>query len=200
MWGGVGGAASWGPQLTPPPPHSGLRKAIDEGYHARDRAQEEMGELAKQFEMDKLERQREWALYSAAIEEANDQGQAVETGECTGLLTAEEEDALKKKIRKGHMKVRCGGAGCDSLRRRLALPPPSHAQMAKDRGVLQAAQQKLAAFNEALAYVRTSTGYEQLREIVELFNKYEEEKFEKLGTVNRMVRQGLRVGGGCVAG
>ena len=54
--------------------------------------------------------------------------------------------------------------------------------------MLQTAQHKLAAFQEALAYIRTSTGYEQLPQVVELFNKYEEEKFEKLAAVNRMVR------------
>ena len=96
------------PLLSVPPPvlSSDVRKAIDDGYSARDRAQEEMRGLAKQFEVDKLERQREWALYSAAIEEANREGHSAAAEDGTGLLTAEEEDSLRKKIRKGHMKVR----------------------------------------------------------------------------------------------
>ena len=121
-----------------------------------------MRELAKQFELDKLERNREWALYTAAIDEANREGQPDNLGSA-GLLSNEENSKLRKKIRKGQLK------------------------MAKDRGVLMEAQAKHLAFQEALTYIRTSTGYENLQDVVDLFNKYEEEKFNKLGAANRMV-------------
>jgi hypothetical protein len=124
-----------------------------------------MRDIAKQFELDKLERQREWVLYSTAIEEANREGLAHDAdGDANGLLTQDEEDVLRKKIRKGQLK------------------------MAKDRAILHAAQAKHAAFQEALMYIRTTTGYNNLQDVVDLFNKYEEEKFEKLGAVSRMVR------------
>jgi hypothetical protein len=141
------------------------KRAIDEGYTARDRAQEEMTDIAKQFEIDKLERGQEWQLFSDAIEKANNEGMpdALEGG--SGLLTQEEEEQLRKKIRKGQLK------------------------MAKDRSVLQMAEQKLAAFNEALAHIRTATGYEDLQDTVDLFNRYEDEKFNKVGAANRLVEE-----------
>jgi hypothetical protein len=101
--------------------------------------------------------------YSAEIEKFNAQG-TPEAEEGTGTLTPEEEEALKKKIKRGNMK------------------------MAKDRAVLAMAQQKLAAFQEALQRIRTATGYDDLQDIIDLFNKYEDEKFNKVGAANRMVR------------
>jgi len=83
----------------------------------------------------------------------------------SGLLTQKEEEALRKTIRKGQLK------------------------MAKDRAVLQMAEQKLAAFNEALTHIRTATGYEDLQDTVDLFNRYEDEKFNKVGAANRLVEE-----------
>lgn len=60
-------------------------------------------------------------------------------------------------------------------------------KMAKDRTILSMAQAKLIAFQEALQQIRTSTGYEDLQDIIDLFNKYEDEKFNKVGAANRMV-------------
>lgn len=132
-------------------------------YAQRDRAQEEMRELARQFEMDKLERQEEWALFTEAIEKANKEGlpDGLEGG--TGLLTQEQEEQLRKKIRKGQQK------------------------MAKDRAALAMAQTKLAAFSEALQHIKAATGYDAVDDIVSLFNKYEDEKFQKVQAANRMV-------------
>lgn len=42
----------------------GLRRTRDEAYATRDHAQQEMRELAKAFELDKLERVREWHILS----------------------------------------------------------------------------------------------------------------------------------------
>jgi hypothetical protein len=139
------------------------KQAIDEGYKARDHAQEDMVDLSKQFELDKLERGQEWQLFSEAIEKANNEGMPDSLEGGSGLLTQEEEDQLRKKIRKGQMK------------------------MAKDRAVLQMAEQKLAAFSEALQYMRTATGYDNLQDAIDLFNRYEDEKFSKVGAANRMV-------------
>lgn len=102
-------------------------------------------------------------LFSEAIDKANLEGlpETLESG--TGLLTQEEEEALRKKIKRGQMK------------------------MAKDRAVLQMAEAKLKAFTEALQQIRTSTGYDDLQDIIDLFNKYEDEKFNKVGAANRMV-------------
>jgi hypothetical protein len=122
-----------------------------------------MVDLSKQFELDKLERGQEWQLFSEAIEKANNEGMPDSLEGGSGLLTQEEEDQLRKKIRKGQMK------------------------MAKDRAVLQMAEQKLAAFSEALQYMRTATGYENLQDAIDLFNRYEDEKFSKVGAANRMV-------------
>ena len=132
---------------------------------ARDHAQEDMLEIAKQFELDKLERGQEWQLFSDAIEKANNEGMPGDLEGGSGLLTQEEEEQLRKKIRKGQLK------------------------MAKDRAVLQMAEQKLAAFNEALAHIRTATGYENLQDTVDLFNRYEDEKFNKVGAANRLVEE-----------
>jgi hypothetical protein len=101
--------------------------------------------------------------YTAEIDKFNAQG-TPEAEEGTGTLTPEEEEALKKKIKRGNMK------------------------MAKDRHLLATGQAKLAAFQEALHTVRTATGYEDLQDIIDLFNKYEDEKFNKVGAANRMVR------------
>lgn len=130
---------------------------------ARDHAQEDMLEIAKQFELDKLERGQEWQLFSDAIEKANNEGMPGDLEGGSGLLTQEEEEQLRKKIRKGQ------------------------AKMAKDRAILQMAEQKLSAFNEALHAIRTATGYENLQDTIDLFNRYEDEKFNKVGAANRMV-------------
>jgi len=118
-----------------------------------------MREVAKQFELDKLERGQEWQLFTEAIEKANNEGMPDSLEGGSGLLTQEEEDQLRKKIRKGQQK------------------------MAKDRAVLQMAEQKLAAFNEALNYMRRATGYDDLQDVVDLFNRYEDEKFNKVSEV-----------------
>jgi hypothetical protein len=120
-----------------------------------------MREVAKQFELDKLERGQEWQLFTEAIEKANNEGMPDSLEGGSGLLTQEEEDQLRKKIRKGQQK------------------------MAKDRAVLQMAEQKLAAFNEALNYMRRATGYDDLQDVVDLFNRYEDEKFNKVSEVMR---------------
>lgn len=52
------------------------RRAIDEAYATRDHAQESMRELVRLFELDKLERAAEWALFTEAIEKANKEGVA----------------------------------------------------------------------------------------------------------------------------
>jgi hypothetical protein len=200
--------------FPPPPPFphpttsspalADTRKAIEDGYAARDHAQDDMAAAAIEMEKEKEVRMREWNVsavaigsegtrgrnqrtqparafhdshphhplppphlpaqeYSAEIEKFNAQG-TPEAEEGTGTLTPEEEEALKKKIKRGNMK------------------------MAKDRAVLAMAQQKLAAFQEALQRIRTATGYDDLQDIIDLFNKYEDEKFNKVGAANRMVR------------
>jgi len=141
---------------------STTRKAIEDGYAARDRAQDDMAAAAIELEKEKEVRTREWNEYTAEIDKFNAQGNP-EAEEGAGTLTPEEEEALKKKIKRGNMK------------------------MAKDRTLLSMAQQKLAAFQEALQTIRSSTGYEDLQDIIDLFNKYEDEKFNKVGAANRMV-------------
>ena len=122
-------------------------------------------DIAKQFELDKLERGQEWQLFSDAIEKANNEGMPDSLEGGSGLLTQKEEEQLRKTIRKGQLK------------------------MAKDRAVLQMAEQKLAAYNEALTHIRTATGYEDLQDTVDLFNRYEDEKFNKVGAANRLVEE-----------
>ena len=122
-----------------------------------------MAQLVHHFELDRLERQKEWSLYTAAIEEANNEGiLEVESGPAS--LSKADEELLRKKIRAGQFK------------------------MAKDRQILQLAQAKVAKYNEALSFVRTQTGYDDLQEVVDLFNKYEEEKYEKMNAISRLVR------------
>jgi hypothetical protein len=138
---------------------------VEDGYVARDRAQEDMAQLVKHFELDRLERQKEWALYTAAIDEANNEGtQDVDSGPAS--LSKSDEEILRKKIRAGQFKL------------------------AKDRQILVLAQTKLARYNEALAFVRANTGYDDLNEVMDMFNKYEEEKYEKMTAISRMVRHG----------
>ena len=142
------------------------RTAVEDGYVARDRAQEDMAQLVKHFELDRLERQKEWALYTAAIEEANNEG-ALDVDSGPASLSKAEEEKLRKKIRAGQFKL------------------------AKDRQILVLAQTKLARYNEALSFVRAQTGYDELSEVVDMFNKYEEEKYEKMSAISRMVRRSL---------
>jgi hypothetical protein len=136
---------------------------VEDGYVARDRAQEDMAQLVKHFELDRLERQKEWALYTAAIDEANNEG-ALDVDSGPASLSKSDEEMLRKKIRAGQFKL------------------------AKDRQILVLAQTKLARYNEALTFVRSLTGYDDLTEVVDMFNKYEEEKYEKMNATSRMVR------------
>lgn len=122
-----------------------------------------MRELARQFELDKLERQQEWALFSEAIERANKEGVPEHMAEGTGQLTQEQEQALRLKIKKGQQK------------------------MAKDRAALIHAQHKHAAYSEALTHIKAATGYDAVDDIVSTFDKYEDEKFQKVQAANRMV-------------
>ena len=148
---------------TPTLPHPAVRKAIKESYDARDHAQEDMASLLKQFENDKMERNKEWQLYTSAIEEADKEGLASNMPLGIQGMTKEEEAEIKKKIRHGQM------------------------TMAKEKNMLLLAKAKITAYNEALAYIRQQTGYEDLQDVVDLFNKYEEEKYEKLGAISRLV-------------
>jgi hypothetical protein len=142
---------------------AGTKKSVNDAYAQRDRAQEDMRELARQFELDKLERQQEWALFTEAIDKANKEGMPENMAEGTGLLSQAQEEELRKKIKKGQQK------------------------MAKDRAALTLAQQKLAAYVEALTHIKAVTGYDEVEDIVSTFNKYEDEKFQKVEAANRMV-------------
>ena len=150
-----------------------VRKAVKEGYDARDQAKEDMTQLVKQFELDKFERQKEWTLYSQAIEEADKEGHPSSVSMGVQGMTKEQEADIRKKIRAGML------------------------VMAKEKGVLQMAKAKVSAYNEALAFVRSQTGYEDLQDVIDLFNQYEQEKYEKLGAISRLVRGGVgaRTGG-----
>lgn len=79
--------------------------AIEASYEARDRTHEDMRQLAKQFEVDKLEREQEWAVCTAAIEAANVKGGPERVEVASGLLTQQEEDELRRKIKKGQQKM-----------------------------------------------------------------------------------------------
>ncbi len=140
-----------------------VRKAVKESYDARDQAKEDMTQLVKQFELDKFERHKEWTLYSQAIEEADREGQPSSVSTGVQGMTKEQESDIRKKIRAGML------------------------VMAKEKGVLLMAKAKVAAYNEALAFVRSQTGYEDLQDVIDLFNQYEQEKYEKLGAISRLV-------------
>ena len=73
----------------------------------------------------------------------------------SGPLQAE-EDELRKKIRRGATK------------------------MQRDRAALAAAEAKLAAYRAAVVRIREATGYDDLQDVVDLFDRYEEEKFAKV--------------------
>ena len=141
-----------------------VRKAVKEGYDARDQAKEDMTQLVKQFELDKFERQKEWTLYSQAIDEADKEGHPSSVSMSVQGMTKEQEADIRKKIRAGML------------------------VMAKEKGVVQMAKAKVSAYNEALAFVRSQTGYEDLQDVIDLFNQYEQEKYEKLGAISRLVR------------
>lgn len=140
-----------------------MRKAIKESYDARDQAKQDMTQLIKQFELDKLERGKEWTLYSQAIEEADKEGQPSSVSQGMKGMTKDQEQDIRKKIRAGML------------------------VMAKERAVVQNAKAKVMAYNEALAYVRSQTGYPDLQDVIDLFNKYEQEKYDKLGAISRLV-------------
>ena len=52
--------------------------------------------------------------------------------------------------------------------------------MQKDRSLLQNAQAKLVVYKNAIQSVRDATGYDDLQDVVDLFERYEEEKFAKV--------------------
>ncbi len=148
-----------------------MRKSVKESYDARDQAKEDMTQLVKQFELDKFERHKEWTLYSQAIDEADKEGHPSSVTAGVQGMTKEQEADIRKKIRAGML------------------------VMAKEKGVLQVAKAKVSAYNEALAFVRSQTGYEDLQDVIDLFNKYEQEKYEKLGAISRLVSHvGLLLG------
>jgi hypothetical protein len=101
---------------------------------------------------------------SQAIEEADREGQPSSVSTGVQGMTKEQESDIRKKIRAGML------------------------VMAKEKGVLLMAKAKVAAYNEALAFVRSQTGYEDLQDVIDLFNQYEQEKYEKLGAISRLVR------------
>jgi len=151
----------------PTHPPAGTRKAIKEGYEARDRAQDEQTALITQFMKDKLERKKEWELYTDAIEKADKEGLAGNMPTSMQGMTKEEEESIKLKIRHGQL------------------------VMAKEKNLLLLSKSKIQAYNEALAFIRQQTGYEDLKDVIDLFNKYEGEKYEKLGAISRLVRREL---------
>jgi hypothetical protein len=109
--------------------------AIDEGYNARARALEDQRQLARAWEVDKLDAAQEWAVYGQAIAAADAVGagdgggdggggggeggasqarpgggaaaghHGAADGVASGLLTQQEEDELRRKIRRGQDKM-----------------------------------------------------------------------------------------------
>lgn len=156
-----------------------IRHARDEAYAARDRAQNEMRELGKQFELDKLERLREWHVLSQAILECQGQGESADArgsnddAECGssegrppgGLLTPQEEITLTRKVKRGEVR------------------------MARDRAAVSAARAKLEVYERALARLREGMSCPDLRDAIAAFNRYEEERYGKLSACSALIAE-----------
>lgn len=121
--------------------------------------------MARQFEVDKLERQRKWQDFVDEMKRAEAAGSAhMPTTGSAGQLTQEQEDELRKRIKQAHLR------------------------MEQDTADLEEAQEKYGLFAAALERVREGTGYDNLADVINLFERYEEDKFEKVGATNRVVR------------
>lgn len=159
---------------------------VSESYEARDRAHEDMRQLAKQFEVDKLERAQEWAVFSEAIEAANREGGPEKLETASGLLTQQEEEELRRKIKRGQQKMEKDRRmlqvraiwlhfdfhisiirlflSCHCRRKHIYLISPfaSH---------LQLAETKLGTYTAALESIRAATGEQDLNALVDIFQR-----------------------------
>lgn len=140
---------------------------VEDAYEQRRKAHEEMKELAKQFELDKRERQEEWQRLTVQIEKATESASPRTPSARSGnsLLSPNEQEALRKKIMR------------------------SQEKMQSDSDALEFAQQKQAVFSAALQHIKQSTGYGKIADVIALFNRFEEEKFRKAQAAQRLVAE-----------
>jgi hypothetical protein len=149
-------------------------RAVDGEYASRDRAYEDMRELAKQFELDKMERLQAFAAVSEDLEAL------------PATTVAPPESPKDKKP--GHAQGgKDGKDGEDNaLRKRVAK---AQAKLSKDRYAIELAQRKLAVFSNALRRVKSATGYSKSTEVTAIFNRYEEEKFSRAQLAQRLMEE-----------
>lgn len=143
-------------------------RAIDTAYTQRDRAFEDMRELAKQFEMDKIER---GALFRQVSEdlEALPATTVAESGSASGPRSPSTADP---------------SGGKDALRKRVSK---AQGKLAKDKYSIEIAHRKLGVFSSALRKIKEKTGYSSTTEVINVFNRYEEEKFAKAQLAQRLM-------------
>jgi hypothetical protein len=155
-------------------------RAVDSEYSQRDRAYGEMRELAKQFEVDKLERLQ-------AFQQVTEELEAIPLGVAP-------QESVMSKTPKSHTSSAMdpaagggaggGGGGEDALRKRVAK---AQQKLTKDRYAIEQAHRKLGTFSTALRRIKASTGYARTAEVSAIFNRYEEEKFAKAQLAQRLM-------------
>lgn len=157
-------------------------RAVDSEYAQRDRAYEEMRELAKQFELDKVERLQLFRQVTDELESLPATTVAQPTAGGAGGRSP-------KSSATGAAGGAGGGeggvnSGEDALRKRVGK---AQAKLAKDRFAIEQAHRKLAVFSSALRRIKASTGYSKSAEVATVFNRYEEEKFAKAQLAQRLM-------------
>lgn len=155
-------------------------RAVDSEYSQRDRAYEEMRELAKQFEVDKVERLQLFRQVTEELESLPATTVAPPTAGGAGGRSPKSSNTGAA----GGAGGEGGNSGEDALRKRVAK---AQAKLAKDRFAIEQAHRKLAVFSNALRRIKASTGYSKTAEVATVFNRYEEEKFAKAQLAQRLM-------------
>lgn len=138
------------------------KMAISEAYASRDASRAEAQSVLDAMYRERAAAQEEFDQQSQALAEADVQPDS-KAPTTTGLLTAEEEDRLKKKIVDTAWKIQ------------------------EQRSKLAKAKEKATVFDDAIEQVKDATGFESLEELVEQMNAAEEEKFAKISYASRLI-------------